>query len=866
VLPIPIKIAGCSPNVRIGSTPLKLGLPLAQGVTTLAEQVCVFDTISEKSLRTQVKPLNRWPDGSIRWCQLEWVNETEGTVPSYEVRLRANNQQDEAGIQKWVLELSADTETCHICSTAVEGKLSFKLSGTDEFGEQRRARFTLTKATENGTVRERTVLAFSLGEGNALSAIQGLLRIDAWADLSMATFRARVRNPNPAAHPNGNWDLGNAGSVYFRDLSLEFLHQDNLTVAALHTIATEAKIDFKDSATLFQASSGGDNWSSSNHLDRDRRVPMPFRGFEAMADGKLFGGMRASPQVYVTTQSYSLGLACQRFWENFPMALSVGSRSARISLWPKESGYLHELQGGEQKSYEFAIYYGPRNEGTPLAWHTDGITAFLDPAHYCSTGAIPYLTEKSTDPNQKYLQLADQAIDGNDTFWLKREKIDQYGWRNFGDIYGDHEAVYHSGPTPMISHYNNQYDCTGAFAIQFMRSGDLRWYEQMVQMADHAWDIDTYHTDGDKSLYNGGLFWHTYHYADADTGTHRSYPKRLTQSHFMPGGKDLEELGKTGEALMKVYAVGGGPSASQNYSTGWMWAFYLTGEEEYREAAINAADYVINIEDGRKTVFSWFTRRDTGLSIESGVGYYGPGRASGNSLHALLTGFELTGELKYLNAAEQLIERVAHPQDDFDKLDLLNVELRWFYVMYLQALARYIEIKHAYAMNDMHYAYAWATLNHYAKWMLENERPNLAQKDKLQYPTETWVAQDMRKWQVLQFAAQINRAQPDLYAKYQAKADFFFDYVCDTLDGFPTKSLCRPVVLLMQFGWQRAWCQNERLQMTYVEPQHVRSFPAKIDFRPQRQVAIKRAKYCVVVAAVLVPLAVLTAIFVFFFL
>jgi hypothetical protein len=845
-------------------SPLKLGLPLAQGITKLAEQLCVFDTHLEKYLPTQVKSLNHWPDGSIRWCQLEWTHDTDGIDSSFEVRLRENDERKEADAQKWVLELSADAETCHLCSTIVAGKLSFKLSGIDELGKQHWARFTVSKSAADGPVRERTVLAFSLGEGHALSTVQGLLRIDAWAELSVAKVHVRVRNPNPSAHPNGNWDLGNAGSVYFKDLSLEFHHEDKLLAAVIHPSVNEANIDFKDTATLFQASSGGDNWQSSNHLDRDRRVPMPFRGFEARADGKLFSGMRATPQVYVATPTYTFGLACRRFWENFPMALSVDPQSARISLWPKESGYLHELQGGEQKSYEFAIYFGPRTEGTPLAWHTDGVIAFLDPVHYCSTGAIPYLTEKSIDPNQKYIQLAEQAIQGDDTFLLKREKIDQYGWRNFGDIYGDHEAVYHSGPTPLISHYNNQYDCTGGFAIQFMRSGDLRWYEQMVQMADHAWDIDTYHTDGDKSLYNGGLFWHTYHYADADTGNHRSYPKRLKQSHFMPGGKDLEELGKTGDALMKNYAVGGGPSASQNYSTGWMWAYYLTGEEEYREAATNAADYVVNIEDGRKTVFGWFTHCDTGLSIESGVGYYGPGRAAANSLHALLTGFELTEESRYLNAAEQLIERVSHPKDDFDKLDLLNVELRWFYVMYLQALARYIEVKHAYAMNDSHYAYAWATLSHYANWMLENERPNLAQKEKLQYPTETWVAQDMRKWQVLQFAAFLNRAQPDLCARYQAKADFFFNYVCDTLSDFPTKSLCRPVVLLMQFGWQRAWFQKEGYQASIEEPKFLMSFPAKIDFRPQKQVAIRRAKYCLVAAALL-STAVLSAILVFFF-
>ena len=40
----------------------------------------------------------------------------------------------------------------------------------------------------------------------------------------------------------------------------------------------------------------------------------------------------------------------------------------------------------------------------------------------------------------------------------RREIIDEYGWRNFGEIYADHEAVYHQGRGPFVSHYNNQYD------------------------------------------------------------------------------------------------------------------------------------------------------------------------------------------------------------------------------------------------------------------------------------------------------------------------------------------------------------------------------------------------------------------------
>jgi hypothetical protein len=454
--------------------------------------------------------------------------------------------------------------------------------------------------------------------------------------------------------------------------------------------------------------------------------------------------------------------------------------------------------------------------------------------------------------------LVDLAIEGDDSFFVKREKIDEYGWRNFGDVYGDHEAVYHQGDSPLISHYNNQYDCTLGFAIQFLRSGDRRWLDLMIPMADHAWDIDTYHTDQDKLLYNGGLFWHTYHYADAHTSTHRSYPKELRISQSFDDGQDLAALGETGEKLSKNYAIGGGPAASHNYNTGWMLAYYLTGKQRYKEAAINAADYVMRVDDGGKTPFKWLSRCDTGYSTCSGDGYYGPGRASANSTHALLTGHELTGDRKYLDRAARLMRRTVHPRQDLEALDLLNAELRWFYTMYLQALGRYLDYKVSLGERDNDFRYGVATLRHYARWMTRHERPTLSEPDKLQYPTETWAAQDMRKWHVLEHAARYE-SDDALRQGMREKADFFFNYVVDYLSESPTKSLCRPMVLMLNFGWQRDWLLEHRDDPAFTD-QITDDFGAPPTFLPQRWIAIRRFKQVVALGGITATCAVLAAL------
>jgi len=381
-----------------------------------------------------------------------------------------------------------------------------------------------------------------------------------------------------------------------------------------------------------------------------------------------------------------------------------------------------------------------------------------------------------------------------------------------------------------------------------LRTGNRQWFDLMTQMADHAWDIDTYHTDQDKLLYNGGLFWHTYHYADAHTSTHRSYPKRLRVSQSFEGGQDLAELGATGEKLARNYAIGGGPAASQNYSTGWMLAYWLTGEDRYRTAAINAAEYVLRIEDGGNTPFKWLCRGDTGYSTCSSEGYYGPGRASANSMHALLTGHELTGEERFLKRAAFLMRRTVHPAQDLEALDLLNAELRWFYTMYLQSLGRFVDYKDLLGQRDEDFEYGVAVLLHYTDWMVKHERPTLDAADQLQYPTETWAAQDMRKWHVLEHAAQY-QCDPEKRQQLYQKADFFFNDVCDSLSKFETRSLCRPVVLMLNFGWQRDWflAHRDQLRLSNVID---REFGKPQRFLPQRQIAIRRFKRLIVLGVV----------------
>jgi hypothetical protein len=485
-----------------------------------------------------------------------------------------------------------------------------------------------------------------------------------------------------------------------------------------------------------------------------------------------------------------------------------------LRLFPRQYADVYELQGGEQKTHAFHVAFGRDavTEG-PLDWGRSPLLPHAGPEWYCSAGVVPSLTPKAGDPNTEYLQLVDAAVEGGDTFDQKREVIDEYGWRHFGDVYADHEGVFHKGPGPLVSHYNNQYDAIAGFACQFMRSGDLRWRRHMDELAAHVIDIDVYHTDRDKAAYNHGHFWHTFHYTDAGASTHRSYPRAA-----------------------KV--CGGGPGNEHNYAAGLMLHYFLTGSSAVREAAVGLARWVIDRDDGRKTVFRWLAGGHTGSASASRTPlYHGPGRGAANSVAALLVGRRLTGDDAFLAKAEQLIRRCIHPADDIAARNLLDAENRWFYTVFLQSLGRYLSDKAELGRIDRMYAYARASLLHYARWMADHEYPYLDKPEILEYPTETWAAQDMRKCEVFQLAAL--HATGAERARFLERADFFFRYSVRTLSGMATRTLARPVVLLLSNGFSRAYFQQNP-DAAAPGPAAGEDFGRPEVFVPQKERAKKR--------------------------
>lgn len=835
-----------------GRGPVTTGIPWPRGRLTDPQKLSLRD-VSGKPVRLQSRVTDRWPDGSVRWVLLDWIAEA-GAGP---YRVEAG---EPAAVEGPVVQVEERGGVVTVSTGAARfemGKDRFPLRSVTIDGveaiDPERTLFALDddggpiidsiEVEAHGPLRAAVCLRGRLVWPNPRPELFGdiIARLHFFAGSGAVRFELTIRNPRRAAHPGGLWDLGDSGSRFFTQAALHLA----LSAGSRGRCRCSPELgapteEFAAPFELYQDSSGGENWTSTNHITYKRERGVTFCGYRLNAGEQKRTGLRSTPLVTLSSGERAVGVAVPHFWQNFPKAIEATDSSLTLILFPPATAFraAHELQGGEQKTHTFAVAFGPDATPEALEWFRTPAKAFASPEWYCKSGAIPYLTPKADDPNTDYLKLVDAAIEGPDTFDAKREKIDEYGWRHFGDIYGDHEAVYSTGPQPMVSHYNNQYDAIAGFAYQFMRNGNLAWLRHMDELAQHVIDIDIYHTTQDKSAYNGGLFWHTYHYADADTGTHRSYPRSLLQMKGMPG---LDPNSPQARRSKHLYARGGGPADEHNYTTGLMLHYFLTGRAQSREAALGLARWVVEMDDGRKTVFRWLSTADTGYASQSrDAGYHGPGRGSGNSLNALVDGHRLSGDPAFLAKAERLIRRCIHPNDDIARRNLLDVENRWFYTIFLQALGKYLDHKSARGELDATYAYARASLLHYARWMAEHEVPTLSRPEVLEYPNETWAAQDMRKSEVFKFAAK--HAAGAEREKFLERAAFFFRDSVARLSAFETRTLARPVVLMLSYGYMHAHFQKHPEEMAPPPAVEVKDFGTPEVFVPQKVIAKKRAK------------------------
>lgn len=802
--------------------PVTFGLPLPKGA------VREGDTLTLRNEKDEVVPLQMfpsalWSDKSYKWVMLDFQASVNArSISEYKLAKDTTKHISLEGIsvtkeeRLWHIETGVtsfylDTQTFLPFKRVVtEGfdvidgsKAGFIF--LDENNRQYEPKIKNISVETHGNLRV-TIKADGVFQNKNKKILQFIARIHFFANHSFVRLDFTLRNPGAAKHPKGLWDLGDPGSIFFRDLTLKVpLKVESETSIEYFTEKGTPLSKFNSNTlVIYQDSSGGENWKSSNHVNRYGKVTHSFRGYEVRDnEGVIKKGLRATPLIYIEDGNKGLSGTIQNFWQNFPKALEVEDNALKIRLFPKYISDLYELQGGEQKTHTIYLDFS-RNPGA-LEWVDDPLIPLMPPEWYSECGTFPYLSVNSEYKDNNYEALVETAVKGDNTFSHRREIIDEYGWRNFGDVYADHETTRHTGSTTLISHYNNQYDLINGAIRRYLMNSNPLWYELMNDLARHVIDIDIYHTKHDRKEFNGGLFWHTNHYLDVGTCTHRSFSKshlKYVDSRF----------------------CGGGPANEHLYTTGLLFHYYMTGNEASREAVLELVDWTIRDIEGPKTIlgtlYDFAKKISTWKKVFRGekvrANKYPFTRASGNTISALIDAYYLTSDKCYLRKAEEVIRDCVHPEDDIDSRDLLNVEPNWSYTVCLQSIGKFLDVKLELDEFDNIFYYARDSLLHYAEWMQEKERPYMERPEMLEYPTETWPAQDLRKSCVFCYATKYSDSKSrDLYME---KADFYYKYSIEKLHAFETRSFTRPIaLLLLNAGMHPYFSENKKETVPLVK-------------------------------------------------
>jgi hypothetical protein len=769
--------------------PVTISVPISKGAIVDINELIVKDD-NQNVKNSQVVILEYWYDKSIKWISLYFkVNIKSNCKKSYTLSRGSVCSEKKSKIS------STNNETLFNILT---GKTSVNITKNqgdtfslsfDSHRNKSTSEFKLELVDDNDITHEAVIQNFWLApkevdssqkkeifiEGFFTHQVFSQLKFEAkitfFSDTSYCKLDFTLHNPRAAKHEGGLWDLGDVSSIYFKSLAVSLAVPSDSSAEMIDHKSND-KMIFEQNFDIKQFSSGGKHWDSPIHKDADGCVGLEHQGYKIFENNSEYVGKRISPSIKLTIDKQIICAYIENFWQNFPKAISKFDNEFKIELFPTGK---FELQAGEKKTHTVWLDFDANNQDFDWVAHPLNLT--LEPCYIASTCALDYFSDAC--PDDDILNIIAKGINGKNNFFDKRESIDEYGWRNFGELYADHEASGYQGTDLFISHYNNQYDPLYGFIYQFCLTGNQKWLTLADDLAKHITDIDIYHTTNDKDEYNGGLFWHTDHYLDASTCTHRTFSK----NH---------------QAAYEGYTSGGGPGGQHCYTTGLKSHYLLTGNENSKKAVLQLAGWITySFEGSQSFLAKLFAIKQSGNHGVKNhlLEQYPLDRGTGHYIIALLDAYDLTQDQTYLTRAFKIVSNTFHPNDDISLRGFDNIEATWFYTVFLQSVGRFLLVKERMNQLDDDFYYARDSMLHYAEWMLRNELPYLEQVDKLEFPNTTWAGQELRKVGIFYMA---NYYSPIKNNMLIDKAAYFYQHILNTLQDDVNNDYTRILVLLMQ--------------------------------------------------------------------
>lgn len=725
--------------------PVTSGVPIPQSANLVDLSTLRLLDVDGNPIPAQFTPTARWgggpfePDKPVRWLLLDFqINVAAGEsvqvhlvdsggdiapFPTLEVRDDPDVFTIEIGETRFTLDKSSGGLWSNEFSSA-QAPLTGQL--TDASGTiYRPVNVTTFLALQNDPMRISIKVEGQYGLDENTPLLDFTTQYWFYAGQSLVRIFHTVENnslcPLAEYEQLDCYEIDSGGSVVFDDLSLT-MRVAGIWNRTLQFGEHSASLD--GDLVIYQDSSGTDHWDhyrtltdwDGNPLDTNPRMQsnVSFRGYQVRMDNAVIAqGDQAVDALNMTAEGFSWGIGVRDLWQNFPKALRAApSGSLEVGLFPGEFGGNHAfwLRASEHKTHEIWL-----NVSGHVPTQLDPLFAMASPEWYVNSGAFGMTAlPNATDWPDHESYIANQLdtaptyedwMDWPPTLFASIEGADFYGIYDYGDWPIDYEGF---GVSPLNVKYDNDF---GAW-IQWARGGDWRWFELAEALDRHIADIDILHNlHMPRHWGDGIIFGHSYHDEEGFINPHRNY---------------------------------GGASPDTAYGMhGMLLNYYLTGYAKSFWSAMELADAIAYRAGNDYNLCGYFPAgqcNEMGWALFEGM-YDAGCRPAANSLSILVAAYRATGNQRYLEIADALVDWARPESQPYINGPTGNeAQVRpWMINMYLRQLAYYIEMRQEFGLPDTF----GATQSYlgYADWLREYAWIDLEPIDsgaRAAYPYEWW--------------------------------------------------------------------------------------------------------------------------------
>jgi hypothetical protein len=600
--------------------PVTSGIPFAQG-TLLDDQTVALVDEADHEIPLQTESLARWPDGSVRWLLLDFpidlaANQTRS------LRLRYGPEVRRAAVENPLRVVPGE-----------DGQLTFETGPVrleyDPRMFQPQGTAYLSSTAGDRADRKVTINCGSAGVSLRDEHKHGFRPLAPTG--GAAKFTVEQAGPLRACLRVSGWHGGGNDTRLFRYVARIHAYRGQPWIRVFYTFINDhqdalmARIRKLEIRFYVLGSSSEYCLLDGRSVDRGRLFQVDENHYTI--DDQPAGG-RAAGWAAVGSEDAGMAVGLRDFWQNWPKAIDVHRGLVCLGLCPEIPDGLYDgkpleeenklyyalrdglytFKVGVAKTHEFYVNYfhgGPRADDLASFFQaaSQPLLAVADPQYVSATKALgefpPADPEADTEEFAGYDRWLDRALEKH---LERRERVREYGLLNYGDWYGERR----------VNWGNLEYDLAHGMFLQYLRTGNRRYFERGEQAARHHIDVDVVHATN-PHLKNPwgpppqvGEIW--LHCLNHTGGYYDNAPLPVS----------------------RTYQMGHSTNFGHVWVGGDLEYYFLTGDRRAREVAIQIADAMVRHCPTR----------------------YGDHiRALGWPIILVLNAYEATGDRKYLDAA-----------------------------------------------------------------------------------------------------------------------------------------------------------------------------------------------------------------------